>query len=190
MTAIRDIPVKRIDGSDATLGEYAGDVLLVVNVASKCGLTKQYDALEGLYTEYRDRGFKVLGFPCNQFRGQEPGSDGEIAEFCSSTYGVDFPLFSKIEVNGPGRHPLYAALLQAAPEARQNPDGAFRERLASFGHAPPPEDVFWNFEKFLVGRDGRVVARFSPDVPPDHTLVTDAVKAELAKGSETAGAAR
>ena len=187
MTAIRDIPVKRIDGSDATLGDYAGDVLLVVNVASKCGLTKQYDALETLYTNHRERGLTVLGFPCNQFRGQEPGSDVEIAEFCSSTYGVDFPMFSKIEVNGPDRHPLYAALLQAAPQAQQNPDGAFRERLASFGHAPPPEDVFWNFEKFLIGRDGSVVARFSPDVPPDHALVTDAVTTELAKKPETAG---
>ena len=181
MTAIRDIAVKRIDGTETTLGAYAGDVLLVVNVASKCGLTPQYAALEALYAAHRGQGFEVLGFPCNQFRGQEPGSEPEIAEFCSSTYGVDFPLFSKIEVNGPERHPLYAALLQAVPEAQQNPEGTFRARLASFGHAPPPGDVFWNFEKFLIARDGSVVARFAPDVPPDHPLVTEAVAAQLAE---------
>nr|WP_321984320.1 glutathione peroxidase [uncultured Lichenicoccus sp.] len=181
MTAIGEIAVKRIDGSETTLGAYAGEVLLVVNVASKCGLTPQYSALEALFREYREQGFAVLGFPCNQFRGQEPGSDEEIAGFCSSTYDVDFPLFSKIEVNGPGRHPLYAALVRAVPEAQQNPTGEFRARLASFGHAPPPGDVFWNFEKFLIARDGSVVARFAPDVPPDHPLVTDAVRTQLAQ---------
>jgi glutathione peroxidase len=180
MAAIQDIAVKRIDGSETTLAEYAGQVLLVVNVASKCGLTPQYTALESLYTAHRDQGFQVLGFPCNQFLGQEPGTEAEIASFCETNYNVDFPLFSKVEVNGPGRHPLYAALTDAIPEARAKPDGTLRTRLAGRGIVPGPGEILWNFEKFLISRDGAVVARFAPDITPDDPVVVEAVKAQLA----------
>ena len=180
MAAIQDIAIKRIDGSETTLAHYAGQVLLVVNVASKCGLTPQYAALESLYSAHRDQGFQVLGFPCNQFLGQEPGEEAEIQSFCQTNYGVDFPLFSKIEVNGPGRHPLYAALTGAIPEARTKPDGTLRTRLAARGIEPGPGEILWNFEKFLIGRDGRVVARFAPDVAPDDPALVEAVEAQLA----------
>ena len=180
MTAIQDIPVKTIDGRETSLGAYQGRVLLVVNVASRCGLTPQYEALEALFEAHREQGFSVLGFPCNQFLGQEPGGESEIAAFCQAKYGVEFPLFSKVEVNGPGRHPLYAALLEAAPEALAKPDSTMRERLAKHGVHPPAGDVMWNFEKFLIGRDGEVVARFAPDVTPDDPLVVEAIERHLA----------
>jgi glutathione peroxidase len=180
MTALQHIPVKRIDGSETTLAAYAGQVLLVVNVASRCGLTPQYAALEALYAAHRDQGFQVLGFPCNQFLGQEPGDEAEIASFCQSRYDVDFPLFSKIEVNGPGRHPLYAALAGTVPEAEAKPDSSMRTRLAAHGVHPGPDDVLWNFEKFLISRDGQVVGRFAPDVIPDDAIVVEAIRAQLA----------
>ena len=159
-TSLYDIPVKRIDGAPATLADYKGDVLLIVNVASKCGLTPQYDGLEKLYAEKKAEGFDVLGFPCNQFMGQEPGTEAEIADFCRLTYGVQFPMFAKIDVNGPERHPLYDALIDAQPA-----DG----------------DIRWNFEKFLVGRDGTVVARFHPKTAPDDPALVSAIAAEIAK---------
>jgi glutathione peroxidase len=180
MTDVQNIPVKRIDGSETTLADYAGKVLLVVNVASKCGLTPQYQALETLYRTHRDSGLVVLGFPCNQFKGQEPGSEAEIASFCETQYGVDFPLFSKIEVNGPGRHPLYAALTGAIAEAQTKPDSGFRNKLAGFGVHPAPGDVLWNFEKFLIARDGRVVARFAPDMAPDDPIVEGMIETQIA----------
>ncbi len=179
MTQLQEIAVTRIDGSDTTLAAYAGQVLLLVNVASKCGLTPQYELLQTLYHGYRDQGFQVLGFPCNQFLGQEPGDEAEIASFCESRYGVDFPLFGKIEVNGPGRHPLYAALTEALPEARARPDSTMRARLASHGVVPASGDVLWNFEKFLISRDGVAVERFAPDLPPDDAIVLDALKMQL-----------
>ncbi len=181
MTQLQEIVVKRIDGTETTLASYAGQVLLVVNVASRCGMTPQYESLETLYRSHRDRGFQVLGFPCNQFLGQEPGDEAEIASFCESRYGIDFPLFSKIEVNGPGRHPLYAALIGALPEARAEPDSTMRARLAARGIEPRPGDVLWNFEKFLVSRDGVVVGRFAPDLPPDDAIILDALKTQLAR---------
>jgi glutathione peroxidase len=147
-----DIPLRRIDGGGTTLREYAGDVLLVVNVASECGLTPQYAGLQKLYEERAGRGLRVLGFPCNQFGAQEPGTSEQIAAFCSSRFNVSFPLFEKIEVNGPGRHPLYRALVEAEPG-----------------------DVAWNFEKFLIDRRGAVVARFAPDVPPDDPALVEAI---------------
>ncbi|RZS89805.1 glutathione peroxidase [Motilibacter rhizosphaerae] len=159
--SIHDVPLHRLDGSDATLGAYAGKALLVVNVASKCGLTPQYAGLEAMQRELGDRGLQVVGFPCNQFKGQEPGSAEEIAEFCSATYGVSFPLFEKIEVNGPGRHPLYAELVQTA-----DADGK-------------AGDVQWNFEKFLVAPDGSVVARFRPQTEPEDPDLRKAVEAAL-----------
>jgi glutathione peroxidase len=174
-----DIPLKTIDGAPATLGDYAGKVLLVVNVASKCGLTPQYDGLEALYRDKKDQGLVVLGFPANNFGGQEPGTNVEIAQFCSLTYGVDFPMFAKISVKGEDRHPLYDALVAAKPTAEGTE--AMRAKLASYGIPDSaPSDVLWNFEKFVVGRDGSVVARFSPDIAADDPRVTEAVDKALA----------
>jgi glutathione peroxidase len=177
--SLYDIPVNTIDGAPATLRDYAGKVLLVVNVASKCGLTPQYEGLEKLYSARKDDGLVVLGFPANNFRGQEPGTESEIAEFCSTTYGVDFPMFQKIDVVGPGKHPLYQALTAAQPKTER--DDAMRTRLQGFGiETGPPGEVLWNFEKFVVGRDGKVVARFSPDVTPDDAGLTRVLDQALA----------
>jgi glutathione peroxidase len=176
---IQQIPVQTIDGAAATLGDYQGDVLLVVNVASKCGLTPQYEALEAVYERFRDQGFRVLGFPANDFGAQEPGTDQEISEFCGTTYGVQFPMFSKIVVTGDGKHPLYAELTSAVPEAEGDKAG-FRDNLRGYGMTPTEDpEILWNFEKFLVSRDGEVVARFAPNVTPDDELVTSAVEREL-----------
>jgi len=149
MTAITDFHVRAADGGEADLGAYAGKVLLVVNVASKCGFTPQYEGLEALHRRYAARGFEVLGFPCNQFGGQEPGSAAEIASFCSLTYDVTFPVFARIEVNGPAADPLYVELKKQAP-------GFLGTR-----------NIKWNFTKFLVGRDGRVAARYAPTTKPE-----------------------
>ncbi|WP_166135316.1 glutathione peroxidase [Nocardioides ochotonae] len=158
--SILDAPIARLDGTPTTLGEITGgQPALLVNVASKCGLTPQYAGLEKLHEEYADRGFKVIGLPCNQFMGQEPGSPEEIAEFCSATYGVTFPMTEKIEVNGEDRHPIYAELTTTPNEQ---------------GEAG---DIAWNFEKFLIAADGTVVARFSPRVEPDDASLVDAVRA-------------
>ena len=163
MTALREIPLTLLDGTSTTFGEVAGDgPVLVVNVASRCGLTPQYAALEELARTYGERGLTVLGAPCNQFLGQEPGTNEEIAEFCSTTYGVTFPLTDKLEVNGEGRHPLFD-VLTAAPDAE--------------GHTG---DVRWNFEKWLVAADGEVVARFAPAVVPDDAAVVAAIEGALA----------
>lgn len=163
------IPLRRIDGTGASLADHAGSVLLIVNVASQCGKTPQYEGLEKLYETYRDRGFAVLGFPSNQFGGQEPGKNEEIEAFCRTVYGVRFPMFAKIDVKGPDQHPLYRLLAEAQPKRIEPP-----------GKAPNPDpDVRWNFEKFLVGRTGTVVARFDPDVTPGDPLLTGAVEAEL-----------
>ncbi|HKT54840.1 MAG TPA: glutathione peroxidase, partial [Caulobacteraceae bacterium] len=158
-----------------------GKVLLVVNVASKCGLTPQYEALEKLYADRRDDGLVVLGFPANNFRGQEPGTDEEIASFCSTTYGVDFPMFAKIAVTGPDTHPLYKALIEAHPKATSTSDTDFRAALRGYGMTPNPEPgILWNFEKFVVGKDGEVVARFAPDTKPDDPAVLAAIDKALA----------
>lgn len=157
-----------LDGDKTTLAQWQGDVLLVVNVASKCGLTPQYEGLETLQKALHEQGLTVLGFPCNAFLEQEPGTDAEIKTFCSTTYGITFPMFSKIEVNGPQRHPLYAQLVAAQPEATAPEGSGFLERMTSKGRAPKvPGDILWNFEKFLVGRDGKVLQRFSPDTAPN-----------------------
>lgn len=176
---IYDIPVKSIDGTALTLEQFKGEVLLVVNVASKCGLTPQYEGLEKLYEDKQAQGLEVLGFPANNFKGQEPGSDAEILQFCSAAYDVKFPLFSKISVVGTDQHPLYRSLITAQPDATG--DGPFRERLKGYGIEPNPvPEVLWNFEKFLVNRDGRVVGRFAPDVAADDARLLDAIEAELA----------
>ena len=158
---IFDIPVKTLAGQDSSLGSLEGKTLLVVNVASKCGLTPQYTALEKLHEQFASRGFAVVGFPCNQFGGQEPGTAGEIAEFCSATYGVTFPMFEKVEVNGSARHPIYTELT-VAPDAN--------------GEAG---DIQWNFEKFLLRPDGTVAARFRPRTIPDAPEVLAVIEANL-----------
>ncbi len=160
--ALYDFPIHTLEGDDATLGRYSGKTLLLVNVASKCGLTPQYEGLERLQKEYGERGFTVVGFPCNQFMGQEPGTSQEIAQFCSTTYGVTFPLMEKIDVNGEGRHPIYAELTKKADDE---------------GNAG---DVTWNFEKFLVSPAGEVVARFRPQTEPEDPAVVSAIEAQLA----------
>jgi glutathione peroxidase len=176
---LQQIPLQTIDGADATLGDRQGDVLLVVNVASKCGLTPQYAALEAVHERFRDKGFAVLGFPANDFGAQEPGTNEEISEFCSTTYGVQFPMFSKIVVTGQGKHPLYAELTSAVPEAEGDKAG-FRDNLRGYGMTPTEDpEVLWNFEKFLISRDGEVVARFAPTVTPDDERVTSAIEREL-----------
>jgi glutathione peroxidase len=160
-TDLHQIPVQTLAGQPTTLGEHAGKALLVVNVASKCGLTPQYEGLQRLHATHADRGFAVIGFPCNQFKGQEPGSAEEIQTFCSVTYGVSFPMMAKVDVNGPDRHPVYEVLT-----ATEDTDG-----LAG--------DVQWNFEKFLVGPDGDVVARFRPRTDPEDPQVVEAIEAHL-----------
>jgi glutathione peroxidase len=175
---LQQIPLKTIDGEDSNLGLFAGKVLLVVNTASKCGFTPQYEGLEALYEKYRDEGFAVLGFPSNDFGAQEPGSNAEIARFSSEEYGVDFPMFSKISVSGENRHPLYDELVTAQPMA--DGDEALRERLRQRGmETTSGADVSWNFEKFLIGRDGDVIARFSPDTAPDDDALISAIEREL-----------
>ena len=174
------IPVKQIDGSNTNLAPYQGKVLLVVNVASKCGLTPQYTGLEKLYQDKRAKGLEVLGFPANNFMGQEPGTDDEIKDFCSTNYDVHFPLFSKISVVGSDQHPLYGHLVAAQPEVTG--EGGMRERLKGYGITPTEKpNVVWNFEKFLVSRDGKVVGRFAPDITPDDPRLAAAIDAELAK---------
>ncbi|WP_439814365.1 glutathione peroxidase [Zavarzinia sp. CC-PAN008] len=176
---LQSIALKTIDGQDSSLGAYAGKVLLIVNTASKCGLTPQYEGLEALYSKYKDKGLVVLGFPANNFAGQEPGSDAEIQEFCTTKFSVDFPLFSKISVAGSDKHPLYAALTAAQPKAEGT--DTFRERLKGYGMTPNAEpEVLWNFEKFLVGKDGKVIGRFSPDMGPTDERLVGAIEGALA----------
>jgi glutathione peroxidase len=159
--SLYDIPIHTLEGEPSSLDPFRGKVLLLVNVASKCGLTPQYTGLEELQETYADRGFSVLGFPCNQFMGQEPGTPKEIQEFCSTTYGVTFPLFEKIEVNGEGRHPIYDALTAVADD-----DGE-------------AGDITWNFEKFLVSPSGEIVHRFRPQVEPKDATVVSAIEEQL-----------
>ena len=178
--SLYDIPVKRIDGSDATLSEHQGEVLLVVNVASKCGLTPQYAGLESLYEKYRGKKFAVLGFPANDFGAQEPGSNQEIQSFCSTTYDVKFPLYGKIPVTGPGKHALYQHLTTAQPETENRE--AMEKMLRGYKMEPTPKpEVVWNFEKFLIDRQGQVVRRFAPDTAPDAPQLVEAIEAALAK---------
>ena len=159
--ALYDIPIHTLQGDDTSLADYAGKTLLLVNVASKCGLTPQYEGLERLQKTYGDKGFSVIGFPCNQFMGQEPGTSEEIAQFCSTTYGVTFPLMEKIEVNGEGRHPIY---------------GELTEKEDAEGKAG---DITWNFEKFLVSPAGQIVARYRPQVEPEDPAIVGDIEAQL-----------
>jgi len=161
-TTVLDRTMKRLDGSEQNLADYKGKVVLVVNVASKCGLTPQYDGLEALYRRYKDKGFVVLGFPANDFASQEPGTDKDIAEFCRSTYGVEFPMFSKITVKGAGMHPLYQELTSQPP--------------------PIGGEVKWNFQKYLLDRSGKVVAKFEPQVNPEDPSLVQRVEQLLSQG--------
>ena len=180
MTDIEQIPVSTIDGATSTLGAYAGKVRLVVNVASKCGLTLQYTALEATYRKYKDRGFEILAFPANEFGEQEPGTDAEIKDFCSTNYDVSFPMFKKIVVKGEGQHPLYAQLTAAKPAAQVVPGTDFRKNLEGYGITTgAPSEILWNFEKFLIDRQGNVVERFAPDIAPDDPLIVAAVERAL-----------
>jgi glutathione peroxidase len=180
MTTVYDIPLQKIDGAPASLADYRGKVLLIVNVASKCGLTPQYENLEKLYEDKREQGLVVLGFPANNFGAQEPGANDEIAAFCTTNFGVQFPMFEKISVKGDDQHPLYAALTAAQPKSLG--DEPFRERLSGYGIAVQDNaDVLWNFEKFLVGRDGAVVGRFAPTMTSEDPQLAEAIDAELAK---------
>ncbi len=179
MTAVQQVPVSTIEGEETTLAEHGGKVLLVVNVASKCGFTPQYKGLEALYGGTKDRGFEVLGFPANDFGAQEPGTDEEIVEFCSTTYSVTFPMYSKMTVVGEDKHPLYAELTSAVPRAEGDPD-AFREVLRGHGMTPNDDpEVLWNFEKFLIARDGTVVRRFASGIAPDDPTLVEAIETEL-----------
>ncbi|GAB7553378.1 glutathione peroxidase [Novosphingobium resinovorum] len=181
MADLASIPLTRIDGKPDTLGDHAGKVLLVVNVASKCGLTPQYEGLEAIYGEYKDKGFEVLGFPANDFGAQEPGTHEEIAEFCSINYGVSFPLFAKADVTGEAKQPLYAALTEAVPTKQGDVEG-MKEKFKGYGMTPNDDpEVLWNFEKFLIARDGSVAGRFAPGTAPQDPLLVGAIEAELAK---------
>src|SRR5271156_7157670 len=172
--SILDIPVEKIDGTTTSLAEQRGKVLLIVNVASQCVFTPQYATLETLYEEKREEGLVICGFPANDFAAQEPGSNADIQSFCETSFGVKFPMYAKIAVTGTERHPLYNALVSSTPETTGD-TAELRKHLIEFGVTPTsPPEVLWNFEKFLVGRDGRVVKRFAPDVVPDDPAFREA----------------
>lgn len=178
---LENFPLKRIDGKPASLADYQGKVLLIVNVASKCGFTPQYEGLEKLQARFGNRGFAVLGFPANDFAAQEPGTNAEIAQFCTTNFGVKFAMFEKITVVGKEKHPLYASLIAAQPKPTTNTDD-LRQHLIEFGVTPNAEpEVLWNFEKFLVDRGGTPVARFAPDIEPEDARLTERIEGELAK---------
>src|SRR5438309_4590158 len=185
-TPIYDIPVNKITGETTSLADYRGKVLLLVNVASRCGLTPQYEALQKVYSRFKESGFVICGFPANDFGAQEPGSNEEIRAFCTTNYSVDFPIFSKIPVTGPDTHPLYRALIAAQPKAIGDTRDSFRENLNGFlkskhnGAVTNPEPgILWNFEKFLIDRTGNVAARFSPEVLPDDPTIIAAIESAL-----------
>lgn len=183
--SLSSIPLTTLAGKPASLNDYLGSVLLIVNVASKCGLTPQYTALEALYQRYKSQGFQVLGFPANDFAGQEPGTNEEIARFCSVDYPVSFPMFAKVTVVGPEQHPLFHELTVSQPVAVTDSASTWRSGLESYakahGFPPPtqPPDILWNFEKFLLGRDGTPRARFAPDMTPDDPRIVQAIESAL-----------
>ena len=179
MPTLFEIPVNTIAGEPTTLAPYKGHVLLIVNTASKCGLTPQYEGLESLYNIYKDRGLDILGFPANDFAGQEPGSNQEIQKFCTTTFNVTFPLFEKVVATGPEKSPIYEALTSAQPVARLA-DPEFKNKLRGYGLTVNEEpELTWNFEKFLVNRKGGVVARFAPDTVPNDPALIEAIEQEL-----------
>ncbi|TCM62771.1 glutathione peroxidase [Acinetobacter calcoaceticus] len=176
--SVYNIALQTIQGQDTTLNQYQGKVLLLVNVASKCGLTPQYEGLEKLYQDKKDQGLEILGFPANNFLEQEPGSNDEIEQFCSVNYDVHFPLFAKISVAGEDKHPLYNTLINAIPE--RIGEGPWWKDLEDYGLTPNPQpEVLWNFEKFLINKNGEVVARFAPDIKADDERILQAIEKEL-----------
>ncbi|WP_439135991.1 glutathione peroxidase [Pseudomaricurvus sp.] len=179
MSNIYDINVKTIDGESVKLERFSGKTLLIVNVASACGLTPQYEALEALYEAHKDQGLEVLGFPCNQFGEQEPGTEADIKEFCSMKFDIKFPMFSKVEVNGENQHPLYKQLLSAIPERTAAPESGFEEKMKSYGKEVKDGAVMWNFEKFLVNTKGEIIGHFSPDMTPDHPILASAINTAI-----------
>lgn len=177
---IYNIPVTKNDGSEGTLAEHEGKVLLLVNVASKCGLTPQYEGLEKVYEQFKGKGFEVLGFPANNFLAQEPGTDEEILDFCQTNYGVTFPLYQKISVKGDDQHELYRYLTAAKGDVDISNGNAFEEKLAGFGQTrAESSDILWNFEKFIIGKDGSIAARIAPDVTAEDDRVVAAIDAAL-----------
>ena len=180
--ALNQIEFRTSDGKPTNLSDFSGKVLLLVNVASKCGLTPQYDGLEAIYEKYKERGLVVLGFPANEFGSQEPGTNAEIQEFCRANFGVQFPVFEKIVVKGEGQHPLYTHLTKTVPNAVKKPDSTFEKKLAEHGLLKGnPGDITWNFEKFLIDRKGQIVGRFAPDIAPDEPLLIQAIESQLGK---------
>jgi len=178
--SLYDIPLKSLDGHSIKLAEFKNQVLLIVNVASRCGFTSQYAGLEKLFENYHERGLQVLGFPCNDFAAQEPGSANDIKNFCTTNYGVEFPMFDKININSEPRHSLYVRLIEAQPNAISAGNSDLRDQLAQLELLPKQAtDVMWNFEKFLVGRDGQVLNRFAPDMSPDDPILIAAIEAAL-----------
>ncbi len=179
MSSLYEIPLNTLKGEPTTLEQYKGKVLLIVNTASKCGLTPQYEGLEKLYNTYKHCGFEILGFPANDFAGQEPGSNEEIQNFCSTTFNITFPMFEKVTVVGPEKSPLYDLLTQAQPVARIA-DPKFKDNLRGYGltvnDAP---ELTWNFEKFVVNRRGQIVGRFAPDMLPTDPILVQAIEANL-----------
>lgn len=177
---IYNIPLHLIDGTPTTLASFKGKLLLLVNVASKCGLTPQYDGLEALYEKYKDRGLVVLGFPANNFGAQEPGTPAEIQDFCRTNYSIKFPLFEKVSVKGSDQHPLYKFLTEAKPSSVLSNGNVFEEKLKTYGITRENSaDVLWNFEKFLIDQNGNVVERFSPDTEPGNSLLVKAIENRL-----------
>lgn len=178
--SIYDFTLNSITGKACSLKDFQGKAMLIVNVASKCGLTPQYEGLEKLYEKYQQQGLVVLGMPANEFLSQEPGSNEEIQQFCTMNFGVKFPMFEKIVVKGPGQHPLYSYLTQTKPNAVMKPGGTLLERLGSKGLLTgEAKDIKWNFEKFLVDKKGNVVERFSPELDPQDPLIVSAIEKAL-----------
>ena len=177
-----EIPLRRANGTSTNLSEFKGQVLLLVNVASQCGLTPQYDGLARLYEQYGERGLMIVAFPANEFGAQEPGTNSEIQEFCQSNYGIKFPVLEKIVVKGEDKHPLYKHLTQKIPRAIRRPDSKFEALLKQHNlFSDEPGEITWNFEKFLVNRQGQVVGRFAPDMTPNDQVLIDAIEILLAE---------
>lgn len=174
---IYNIPLHLIDGTPTTLAAYKGKAILLVNVASQCGLTPQYDGLEALYAKYQDKGFVVLGFPANNFGAQEPGTHAEIQEFCRTNFSVKFPLFEKVSVKGEDQHPLYKLLTDLKPKTFLTNGNVFEDKLTNYGLTREnPADILWNFEKFLIDQNGEIVERFSPDTEPNNPILVKAIE--------------
>lgn len=179
-TKLTQIDFKLYNGHTTTLSDFGDKVMLVVNVASQCGLTPQYEGLEKIYQKYHQQGFLVIGFPSNEFAGQEPGTDAEIQTFCQSHYGVKFPVMGKIVVKGPQQHPLYKLLTEEKPIATKKTNSVLEPKLKEKGlFSGKPGEIMWNFEKFLINRHGEVVERFAPDITPEDPIITKAIEREL-----------